>query len=150
MPSLISAEEYVSITGALSDLFDTVSGQIVVNKEPKKTLIAGSFNTPSLPGYSKRRDEQSFDYVPQSGIYPAMIDHGKAGQEFESDQGIHVRYPDGTILIKVKEDAKDFIFDGIKTENIIADGQFFNVEGTPRAKRCGDYVLWEIKLKQTE
>jgi hypothetical protein len=147
MPSLVSESDIQFITGSLVDLFETFTGQLIVNKEPKKTLVAGTTDTRSLPGYPTRRDNQSFTYVPQSGIFPALGDSSSDGFEVEPD--VHFRYPKGILTIKVRDEAKDYIFNGVKTENVIFKGQTYNIDGDAEPRSCFGYDLWNIKVKKT-
>jgi hypothetical protein len=150
MPSLLTSTDEVCVSGALSDLFDTFSQNIIINKEPKKTLIAGTTNTPSLPGYSRRRENLSYTYDPVSGVYPAIVDQRNSLQRSEVSANEKFRYPEGVIMIKVKDDAKNFINNGVKTENIIANGQMYNVVSEPEPKKAFGWSLWVIELKKTK
>jgi hypothetical protein len=120
MASLITSGEAVALTDIFGDIFDTFSRNIVVHKEPLRT-IAVSNQTYSY-GYSETSNEANYTYSPVTGVFPATIKYGS-----EAALGDKVR-------IKVKEDAKLFIREG-RTEKITVDDKDYNVISYEQPKR---------------
>lgn len=139
MASLLTSDEIVSFTGALMDHFDTFYRNIVVFKSPQKVIAANPGNT--YPGYENTSTESDVQYVPVSGIYPALKVSISKMDKDETFESVPIGIANGEDYIKVKEDAKDFIENG-KTENILIDGQYYNVIGTPKVKNYLGLVFY--------
>lgn len=142
MASLVSSSVATAYTGILADHFDTFKREIVINKEPIKTVVDS--DTPSYPGYGRRREEVSFTLTPVSGVYNAIVVYNT--QTLGNDPLVKYQFPEGTAYIKVESDAKDFITIR-KTENIVIDGKVWNIDNTPRIQHFlgAKYYLFEIK-----
>ncbi len=127
MASLVSNANKVYLTGALSSHFDTFSRNIIVFKEPKKTVT--NINTANvIPGYENSSNIANITYVIVSGTYPAQITYlnQQKGHTLEETKTF---LEDDKIRIKVKEDCKEYINKG-KTENIVVDGNTFNLKSS--------------------
>jgi len=134
------------MTGILSDHFFTFSQVIVVNKEPKKEV--SFINTPSLPGYSSRRQEISETLIPVSGKFHALVNYVRDNQKLRAENErneLMARTPEGNVLIKTTGEAKDYIING-KTENILVDGKTYNVTSSYQVQKfLGlDYYYFEL------
>lgn len=127
MPSLITSTEITSFTGCLGDHFDTFKRQIIINKEPKKTIKSGTMDSPAMHGYGRRRQEVSYELVPQSGIYNAIVRY-KVGTN-ETDEDLGFRYPEGTTATIKLDTAGNAYMTAGKTENVVIDGKTFNPNG---------------------
>src|SRR6056300_868095 len=132
-------------TGALNDLFDTFKQEIIVNKEPKKTV--SNVSTPTLAGYSNRRQEVSYTLTPRSGIFHSIVDY-RRNQDITDENGLQLRTPEGEIYIKTSGGAKDYIIQG-KTENIIVDNKIYNVTSSYEIKRFLGYDMYVFTLTET-
>lgn len=126
MSNLLSTTEITSLTGQFNSLWDTLSQftQIVVNKEPIKTITNANTNS-NLPGYSTPPNQQNVTYTPVSGIFPAIAMYDKPAKPGETLQEVKVSFGKGKIRIKVKPDAAEYINNGT-TENIILNSQTYN------------------------
>ena len=123
MASLLSDTEINNITGAFGDVFDTFKKDIVVFKEPTKTVV--DVDTSFLYGYGAPSNKTNYEYTQVSGIYPALVMRGTMGETSKEK----FNYPDNKIGIKVEKDARDFIKQG-KTERVIIDDTNYNVSSS--------------------
>jgi hypothetical protein len=121
MSSLISGSSASELTGVLGDHFDTFQRTIVVHKEPIKRVVQVNSSS-SYAGYGETSNQTNFTYTPQNSSFPAIVIYGLKQTEIFSQVG---SFPAGTIKIKVKEDAANYINEG-KTEKIEVDGKSFN------------------------
>jgi hypothetical protein len=122
MANLLSSSEIDNITGAFGDVFDTFRKDIVVYKEPKKTVSDVNLNF--LYGYGSPSQKTNYTYTPVSGVYPALVSRKrstKANTDIEN-----ISYPRNRIMIKVESEARNFIKDG-KTEKIAIDDKSYNI-----------------------
>ncbi|MEK6883588.1 MAG: hypothetical protein AABY22_28425 [Nanoarchaeota archaeon] len=127
MPSLISNSQKVYLTGALNDHFDSFKRNIIVYKEPKKTVT--NINTANvLPGYENSSNISNITYTIVSGTYPAQITYlnQQKGRTLEETKAF---LEDDRLRIKVKQDCKNYINQG-KTENITVDGNAYNLRSS--------------------
>jgi len=120
MANLIPEDEAPLFTKALSDHFDTFKRTIVVHKEPVK-IVTNTANKP-YAGYGEDSEEENVTYVPQKREFDAIISYANEQTEVSSQVGV---YEKGTVRIKVKEEAANYIGNGI-TERIDIDGKSFN------------------------
>jgi hypothetical protein len=72
MPSLISESQKVMLTGALSNLFDTVARQIVIFKEPIQNIISSPSN-PLFGFGGEQTSNTEITYTPVSGLFKGQI-----------------------------------------------------------------------------
>ena len=124
MASLISASEKSGIAQSFEDIFDTFKREVVVHKEPIK--VVSDLDLDMFYGYDVPYDKPTnFSYTPVSGSYYATVRY--ADQQGESvEPELNSKIPQGTVRIKVKEEAMNFIESG-KTEKITFDNKSFNI-----------------------
>lgn len=133
MPSLLQGQDITCFSGAAFDHFLTFSQSIIINKEPKKTVSNSS--TPAMFGYPSRRQEVSYDLVPQSGIFSAIINYNVGQQNLTDENGLQLRIPEGNITMKTTGGCKDYIMDGSKTKNLIIDNKLYNITSSPKIQK---------------
>ncbi len=133
MPSLITPTEASTLTGIFGDIFDTFSRNIVVHKEPTKTVVSN--NQPYSYGYSESSNEVNYQYTPVSGVFPATIKYGG-----DATLGDKVR-------VKVKKDAMEFITEG-RTEKITVDNKDYNVISFERPKKflTSEFFMFYLEI----
>jgi hypothetical protein len=122
--SLISSSEITSLTGTFAQHFDLFSRNITIFKEPKKSF--SNTSQQGMAGYGNKSIPNNITYTPVSGVYPAIVLDDLEQNESvfpETSQKIE----EGVTVIKVKQDARDFILNG-KTESVNVDGRTFNVK----------------------
>jgi hypothetical protein len=144
MASLISSGEKVILSGVFDDVFDTFSRQIVIYKEPVKTV--SSINESNLFGYGDSSNQVNYSYTAQSETHLAIIKYAdQQSQNYHSDMGGFI--PDGGVRIKVKAPCKNYIESG-KTEKIEFDGKSWDVTTTDAVKRFLDSEFYVYYLER--
>ena len=144
MASLISSGEKAALSGVFDDVFDTFSRNIVVYKEPVKTVA--SINESNIFGYGDSSNQVNYSYTAQSGTYPATIQYSDQQEEkYSSDAGGPI--PKGGVRIKVKTACKNYIENG-KTEKIEFDGKSWDVTTTDAVKRFLDSEFYVYYLER--
>lgn len=125
MSSLISNTEKEYLSGKLFDHWTTFARDIVIFKEPKRTIttinVAGVY-----PGYGQNSNIENVTYTPVSGIHQAMViyhDKNQFGKEFFETRNTIQK---GQVKIKLHESGHNFISDG-KNEKFLVDGSTYNI-----------------------
>jgi hypothetical protein len=124
MGELLSTTDKANFQASYLDIFETFKKEIVVHKEPiKKVDKTNSEST--LPGYNESSNITNYTFIPVSQAFYALIRYN-AKQETRVADEVGVQIPEGQVVIKVKQDARDYIMNG-KTEKITFDGKSFNL-----------------------
>lgn len=114
--SLLSSTEISSLTGVYSSLFDTFKQEILVIKEPIRSLVTTS--TPDLWKYGNTSNESNYTYTSVSGIFSGLVDIDlKPKDTFLSD--IEQKAQSETVSIQVYQDFRNYINNGAKTQAIV-------------------------------
>jgi hypothetical protein len=143
MASLISSGEADALTGIFNDIFDTFKRDIVIWKEPVKTVA--TVNESFLYGYGDPSNLINYTSTAISGVHSAVIKYtDEMKSDYNSDVGSYL--PDGEARIKVKLTTKDFIEKG-KTERIDFDEKSFNIasEVTPKKFLNNEFYVYHLK-----
>jgi hypothetical protein len=146
MASLISDSEKASLTGIFNDIFDTFKRDIVVFKEPKKTIQ--EINLDGVFGYGEYAQAANYTYTPVTGIYPAVIRYANDA-EFKEVDDFTSNIPFGHATIKVKEDAREFIKND-KTEKITFDDKTFELASSDKVQRFLDNEYYIFLVRATD
>jgi hypothetical protein len=144
MASLITDAQRLSFGSSYNDLFDTLSRDIVVYKEPIKNIT--SVNETPVFGYPTDQLPDSVTYTPVSGVYKARIFYGSPDEDIVSLNS-QIKNPNTTARIRVRLDAKDYIENG-KTERITFDNKSWNVQYGFVVKRYIDESYYEYMMKE--
>lgn len=145
MADLISDAERAALGSMFNDIFDTFKRDIVIHKEPKK--IIKQINTSQIFGYGDYSEVVNYEYVPVSGVFPAVIKYNEK-QTVDFIEEINSAISVGTCSIKVKRDARDFIVNG-KTEKIEFDGKVFNVISDDAVKsflNASEFFVFQLEV----
>ncbi len=146
MASLISTGEKATLTGIFNDIFDTFKRDIVVYKEPVKTVA--SINESNLFGYGDASNQVNYTYAAQSGTYQAIIRYAdQQQQDYYSD--LNGAIAKGDARIKVKQECRDFIENG-RTEKIEFDGKSWNVVTSDSVRRFLDSEFFVYHLERAK
>lgn len=152
MASLISDTERADILAVFSGSFDTWSRNIVVYKEPLKTLVQPQ-PTDGAFGFGEEQQSATYTYTPRSGVYPAVIRYSDIEKSIAKNSllspEILARIYSGPVSIKVKRDCRDFINDG-PTERIVIDGQPFLMDGDERLQTYQGSEYYVYQLRKTK
>ena len=122
MASLIPTASKEVFEKALGDHFDTFKANIIINKEPKKTITLAE-NQNIYAGYSA--PSQTITYTPVNATYSAIINY-KENQPLDYQDELKANIEKGDVRIKVELDAKNYIEKG-RTISIDIGGKLFNV-----------------------
>lgn len=126
MPSLLNETEKNNLTPLIEDLFDTFARDITIHKEPKKIITQE--NISSLPGYEEESIQENIEYIPESKVFKAKIKYNNEQELVKlAGLGLNTSISKGVVKIKVRQDARDYILNGTKTEKIEIDGKAFNI-----------------------
>jgi hypothetical protein len=150
MPSLLNETEKNNLTPLIEDLFDTFARDIIIHKEPKK--IIKNINTNSLVGYNESANLENYEYIPESRTFKAKIKYENQ-QDLSSLThlgGLKNFLSQGVVKIKVRQDARDYILDGRKTEKIVFDNKTFNIISDESVKRFFNTVYYVFYLQSTK
>lgn len=144
MASLLTSTEIASVTGAIGDSFDTFKQEIVVYKEPIKTVA--DLNVSFLYGYDTEYKQSNYTYTAVSGVYNGLVisNSAVATDDFINEAKIEV--PDNEIKIKVEKDARDFIRNGMKTERIVIANKDYYMIGSDKkvSMFTKDYYIFKL------
>jgi hypothetical protein len=144
MASLLTDAQRLSFGSNYNDLFDTLSRDIVVYKEPIKNIT--SVNETPVFGYPTDQLPDSVTYTPVSGVYKARIFYGSPDEDIISLNS-EIKNPNTSARIRVKETAKNYIENG-KTEKIMFDNKSWNVNYGFVVKRYIDENFYEYMMKE--
>ena len=145
MASLLTDTQRASFGSNFNDLFDTLSRDIVIYKEPIKNII--SINQTPAFGYPGDQLPESVTYTPVYGTYKARIFYGNPEEDLIG-LGSEIKNPKAIARIRVKTETKDYIENG-RTEKITFDGKSWNVQYGFVVKRFIDEPYYEYMMKES-
>ena len=143
MASLISDSVKAEFANVLGDHFDTFKRTITVHREPVKSVSNVQNN--ALHGYGDAADNGNITYITQKQEFDALVSYGNQQTENSTEVGT---LEAGTVKIKVKQDAADYIKGG-KVEKIEVDGQTFNKVTDDKVQNYLGAVFYIFYLKAT-
>lgn len=146
MASLLNEVEKNNLTPLIEDLFDTFARDIVVHKEPRK-IIKNSIDK-NLLGYQSI-STQNIDYIPENKTFKAKIKY-QTEQDLKNIPNLGYDISKGVVKIKVRKDARDYIFNGAKTEKIEIDGLFFNIITDEAVKKFFNTTYYVFFVQRTK
>ena len=143
MANLLSESEITNITGAFGDVFDTFKVKLVVFKEPKK--VVSDVSTSFLFGYGEESEETNYSFASVSGIYSGIVMRRPQKTDAVIEEA-NIDWPHNKVLIKVEEDARNYINRG-KTEKILIDDKDFNIVSRDKLVRflTKKYYIFELE-----
>ena len=154
MPSLVNNNEKAYVTGTFGNIFNTYSREIIVFKEPIKTVITPNPNPNALFGFGSEQQTPLFTYTPVTGVFQALIKYagryGSDEKQNEINSELDAYLAQGPISIKVQGPTKDFIING-KTEKIVVDGLTSIVNGDnyrPQFFWGAQYYIFDLQVIQ--
>ena len=121
MASLLSAAQKASFEKAMANLFDTFSQDVIIYKEARIDVI--NINQPRMYGYNERSDIDNINYIPVTGVFPALVTYTKKQSQQRLEEADNI-IDKGEVEMKVKNEANDFIQNG-KTLYASLDGLMF-------------------------
>lgn len=147
MASLLTTSEKTLFKSALDDLFDTFKQDIIVYKEAQISLINES--QPRMFGYNERVDISNINYVPVTGVFPALVSFGKKQEEPQLEI-LANRITEGQASIKVKSDCRDFIDNNGRTIGVTINDLMFKVVSSQSQRRyiTPDYFIYILEREK--
>ena len=121
MASLLSATQKASFEKGMANLFDTFSQDVVIYKEARIEII--NVNQPRMYGYNERSDIDNINYIPVTGVFPALVTFTKKQTQQRLEESEN-KIDKGEAEMKVKSDANEFIQNG-KTLYASLDGLMY-------------------------
>lgn len=144
MPSLLSSSQISSLTSTYVDLFDTFKQEIVVIKEPIRSVVAS--NSPDLWKYGNSSNEANFTYTPVSGIFSGLIDNNLNPKEVFLSE-IEQKAANETVSIQVLQDFRDYVSNGVKVQSIIIANHNYEMISEDIYDPFLNYNVYRYKLK---
>jgi len=121
MASLLSATQKASFEKGMANLFDTFSQDVIIYKEARIEVI--NINQPRMYGYNERSDIDNINYIPVTGVFPALVTYTKKQSQQRLEESDNI-IDKGEAEMKVKSEANDFIQNG-KTLYASFDGLMY-------------------------
>ena len=115
-----------AFTSAYDDFFDYFKREAVVYKTPKKTVA--DVNLSFLYGYGTDSNGDNYSFTPVSGIFSGLAVYGSNVNNrdlFQAD----IRMPDNNLRLKVTEQAKAYINNGVN-ESIEVDSKKYFIKSS--------------------
>ena len=132
MASLLTTTQKANFEQGISNLFDTFKQNIIIYKEPK--VLITDISKPRIFGYNENSDISNINYIPVTGVFPAIVKYKRYQKEDKFDETSNL-IPLGEVDIKVKSDANDFIQNNGATINISINDLMFKVISSQSARR---------------
>ena len=152
MSNLVSDTEKNILTGLFENVFQTFSNNriITVWKQPIKVAIPAPQQPQGVFGFGNAPEEQTYQYIPVSGTYPAVIrylGYRHVGQA-EVLKDTNVLNPIMEVRIKVCPDCYSFIESGT-TDKISFDDKdwYFAGKAQPVSYLGSLYYFYQLKSK---
>lgn len=109
-------------TSAYDDFFDYFKREVIVYKTPKKTVADVSLSF--LYGYGTDSNGDNYNFTPVSGIFSGLAVYGSNVNNrdlFQAD----IRMPDNNLKLKVAEEARNYINNGVNESIEIESKKYF-------------------------
>ncbi len=122
--SLLSSTEIAGLTGIYNQLFDTFKQEIIIIKEPIRSVVnAGSSD---LWKYGDTSNESNYTYTPVSGIYYGLVDVDlKPKEVFLSD--MEQKAQTEMLSLQVQQSCRDYIENGVKVQSIFIKNHYYEL-----------------------
>ncbi len=125
MSSLLSSSEVTFFTGEFAKHFDTFAvSTVLIYKCPTISYTDPNSNN-YFPGYGDQSNPTNISNTLVYESFPCIAKYGR-DQKIEIFKEVNIGIPQGQCQIKVMEPARNYIDNGVKTENIILDGITWN------------------------
>ena len=121
--NLISTEEETIITQAMDDLWDTVQSEITIVKAP--TVAVTDLSGVYVPGFGETCNPSNFEPISESKTFFCLTVEKHPYKNF-SFVSMKVD-PEQVVLLKVKQEARDYIRDGRPNLHAIFEGRKYKI-----------------------
>lgn len=132
MASFLTSQNISGATGSMINLFDTFSQgrNVTVYRESQRTQVASS---ETIFGYGEQQPGVEYNFIEVKQDFPAIVRYPKQNQKNKLDPEMEVRYPESEVIIKVRQEAYDYI-QSQRVTRVAIDGLFWTMVGGPRKK----------------
>jgi len=148
--SFLNSEQLNLLTGTFQKHFDQFStgigNEILIYKEPIK--IINTVSSTNFPGYGEDSSSNTeITYQVVSGQFPCVPIYGNVSDKSFSE--LHFSLGQNEIMVKVKEDAKNYILDG-KTERVIVNEMNYNIASNYKVQNYFGGKYYYFKCTETQ
>lgn len=149
MANLLTTTELSSFENAIQDHFDTFSSlhSMVVIKEPLKQIV--NENTNPYAGYDSSSSLNNFIFIPISGVFPCMVFSSSKDISNALMTQIPMEFQKADKIVKVKEDAKNYLENGQVEQIILDNNEVFTLQSKGFAKNYGNVNYYYFAIKKT-
>lgn len=143
MSSMLSKTDVDSFVKSYSDFFETFQRDIIIYKQVKQ--IAVNVATPLVFGYDTPSNVTNYTNIIQSGVFKALVINTSSTKEDKSIGDTNSFFNNSTCTIKVEENAKKFIDEGI--EKVVIDNTNYDIIGHDKKVNflSKSYYMYELK-----
>lgn len=143
MADLLTTTERQNISGIIDDVFDTFKRDIVVYKEPTKSVT--DVDLDFMFGYNAESQSSNYTYTQVTGAYQATIKYIK-GNVDDNSEILNTEIENQVARIKVNRSARDFIENG-SNEKVTFDSKNFEFisNDTPKIFLGNTYYYYFVK-----
>lgn len=148
----LSQSSVDNVTGQFELFFQQMSvgrnSFVSIVKQPLQVI--NNPNSELLAGYGP--DNQNIidiSYIPETGIFPCVTIYPRT-LNMDKFASIKFQIDLNQVLIKVKEDARDFILNGTKTERVYVDNMLYIPQNTPVIQNFFGLKYYYFKLNEVQ
>tara|TARA_Y100000004_G_C8919154_1_gene414599 strand:- start:64 stop:504 length:441 start_codon:yes stop_codon:yes gene_type:complete len=143
MADLLTTTERQNISGIIDDVFDTFKRDIVVYKEPTKSVT--DVDLDFMFGYDTESQSSNYTYTQVTGAYQATIKYIKSNVD-DTSEILNTQIENQVARIKVNRSARDFIENG-SNEKVTFDSKNFEFisNDTPKIFLGNTYYYYFVK-----
>ncbi len=111
-----------AFTSAYTDFFDYFKREVIVYKTPQKTVA--DVNLSFLYGYGTDSNGDNYSFTPVSGIFSGLAIY-KSNINDQDLTEADIRMPDNNLRLKVTEEARNYINNGVNESIEIDNKKYF-------------------------
>ena len=141
-----------NVTGQFELFFQQMSSGrnsfVSVVKQPLQ--IINNTNSDLLAGYGQDNQNISdIGYIPETGIFPCVTIYPRT-MNLDKFATMKFQLDLNQVLVKVKENARDFILNGTKTERVYVDNIAYIPQNTPVIQNFFGLKYYYFKLNEVQ
>ena len=141
---LLSSTEIASLTGIYNSLFDTFKQEIIVIKEPIRSIVSNS--SADLWKYGDTSNESNYTFTPVSGIFSGLVDNNINPKEVLLTN-LEQKGATEVINIQVYSDFKNYVSNGVKVQSILIRDKNYELISDDLDDSFLSLDIYQYKLK---
>ena len=141
---LLSSTEIATLTGVYNSLFDTFKQEIIVIKEPIRSIVSN--NSADLWKYGDTSNESNYTFTPVSGIFSGLVDNNINPKEVLLTS-LEQKGATEVINIQVYSDFKNYVNNGVKVQSIIIKSKNYELISEDLYDPFLNLDVYQYKLK---